>query len=80
MSTDTSGKRNADDDVVFPKDHLGNPPIAWIVEALRPPGTTKSPAPYLTVKPDVAMKRYKAGDYVKPYHTSNEIPQEDEEL
>jgi hypothetical protein len=68
----STDKPNADESVVFPKDHLGNPPIAWIVEP------KKSGAPYLTLKGDVAMKRYKAGDHVAPYHTQREIETEDE--
>jgi hypothetical protein len=66
-------KRNADDDVVFPKDHLGNPPIAWIVEP-----KDRKLKPYLTLKGDVAMKRYRAGDFVTPYLTQHEIETEDE--
>jgi hypothetical protein len=75
----TTDKPNADNEVLFPPDHLGNPPIAWIVEPALPPGTTVKPsAPYLTLKADVAIKRCKAGDHVTPYHTQHEIPQEDE--
>lgn len=67
-------KQNADDTVVMPLDHLGNLPIAWIIESNGP----HVAAPFLTHKPAVAMKRYKAGDFVTPYHTQRELPQEDE--
>lgn len=69
-------KQNADDTIVMPLDHLGNPPIAWIIE---PKGGTapSNITPYLTLKSQVAMKRYKAGDFVTPYHTQRELPQED---
>lgn len=69
MATD---KPNGDNDVLFPKDHLGNPPIAWIIE---PKG--KGTKPYLTLKSDVAVKRYKAGDHVTPYHTAKEIDEDE---
>lgn len=72
----STGKRNADEDVVMPKDHLGNPPTAWIVET--PVGSNLPP--YMTLKPEVAMKRYKAGDHVTPYHTQRELPQSGDDL
>lgn len=69
----STDKPNADESVVFPKDHLGNPPIAWIVEP-----KDRKLKPYLTLKGDVAMKRYRAEDFVTPYHTQHEIETEDE--
>jgi hypothetical protein len=69
----TATKPNGDDAVLFPPDHLGNPPIAWIVE----PKDRKT-KPYLTLQRDVAEKRCKAGDFVTPYHTQHEIETEDE--
>jgi len=54
------------------------PGIAWIVEAVRKPGDEKPVVPYLTLKREVAIKRMKAGDHVTPYHSKNELPQEEE--
>lgn len=52
------------------------PPIAWIIETKSK--TTKA-TPYMTLKPEVAEKRAKAGDHVTPYRSKNE-PAEEEEL
>lgn len=68
-------KRNADPDILFPHDVFKRPPIAWIVE---PKGKPDMTAPYLTVKREVAEKRYLAGDHVTPYHAKNEPVEEDE--
>lgn len=44
-------------------DHLGRPPIGWLVE---PKGDGQ---PYLTLKLEVAEKRLKAKDYVSPMYS-----------
>lgn len=67
--------RSADPDILAPHDSLGRPPIAWIVEP-----RAKNLNPYLTVKRDVAEKRYLAGDMVTPYHQKIEHPEEEDEL
>lgn len=66
-------KRTADPDILHPHDAKGRPPIAWIVEP-----KAKDLNPYLTVKTEVAEKRYLAGDHVTPYHQKVEHDDEDE--
>jgi hypothetical protein len=68
-------KPNGDDAVLFPNDHRGNPPIAWVVEP-----KDRARKPYITARPEVAKKRYKAGDFVSPYHTQHEITEDEDEL
>lgn len=67
-------KRNADPDILFPHDRHGRPPVAWIIEV---PGPTVH-KPWMTVKREVAEKRYKAGDHVTPYHLQSPPSEEDE--
>lgn len=64
-------KRNPDPDILFPHDSKGRPPIAWIIE-------TEGSAPFMTLKREVAEKRYRAGSHVKPYHSVYEPADEDE--
>lgn len=53
------------------KDHLGRPPLGWLVE---PKGDG---AVYLTLKLEVAEKRHKAKDYVTPMYSQK--PEHDPE-
>lgn len=67
-------KRNADPDILFPHDQHGRPPIAWVIES--PTGVNHSV--YMTLKRDVAEKRYRVGDHVTPYYSKLEPVEEDE--
>lgn len=55
-------------------------PLAWIIEPV--PKTKDDPYrdPYLTLKPEVAEKRKKAGDIVTPYHSRKDEDHEQDEF